>query len=228
MCELINTNSNNNTNKAFVDTGALFERGFALKSGIGFKGKNTSVINKEFGSYFNIGYILSSEKLELTEIDERNCEDCFGCNRCINSCPSHSLGEVNGIYTCNYETCISYLTQKKGLLSLKEMQSMGESLYGCEICQQVCPHNYEVDFDEDYISINPVNVLEMSKKDFEKYRSLPFNWRGLPTLKRNALISVYNSNMLKDEKIEIINKFIKSENQVLSETAKVLLESLNI
>ncbi len=213
--------------KAFVDTGALFERGFALKSSIGFRGRNTSVINKEFGSYFNIGYILTNKKLALTEINKSNKDDCFGCNRCIEWCPTNSLCEVNGVYKCNFETCISYLTQKKGVLTLEEMMSMGVSLYGCETCQQACPHNYEADDEENYSTINPIDILYMSKKDFEKFREFPFYWRGLPTLKRNALISIYNSGISLKEKIDTISIFLKHENQVLSETAKVLFENLN-
>ncbi len=238
LCELINSEIDKEIEKeikkeikkefkAFVDTGALFERGFALKSSIGFRGRNTSVINKEFGSYFNIGYILTNKKLESTEINESNKVDCFGCNRCIEWCPTNSLGEVNGVYKCNFETCISYLTQKKGVLTLEEMLSMGVSLYGCEICQRACPHNYEADDEESYSTIKPIDVLDMSKKDFEKFREYPFYWRGLPTLKRNSLISVYNSKVSLEEKIEIISKFLKHENQVLSETAKVLFENLN-
>ncbi len=232
LCELISSGIEKDIEKeidakAFVDTGALFERGFALKSSIGFRGRNTSVINKEFGSYFNIGYILTNTKLEFTEIDESNKADCFGCNRCLDWCPTNSLGEVKGVYKCNFETCISYLTQKKGLLTLEEMLSMGESLYGCEICQQACPHNYEADDEENYSAINPIDILHMSKKDFEKFREFPFYWRGLLTLKRNALISIYNSKMLREEKLTVLSKYLNSENQVLSETAKILLENLN-
>ncbi len=228
LCELINSNDNkeNKEFKAFVDTGALFERGFALKSGIGFKGKNTSVINTSVGSYFNIGYILTTSEINVSELDDSSRKVCFGCDRCIDCCPTGSLGLVDGVYKCNFETCISYLTQKKGLLTVEEMKSMGESLYGCEICQQICPHNYRVSFASEYTEVSPFKILELSKKDFVEFREYPFYWRGLPTLKRNALISIYNSNVKKDEKLTVLNKYIKSENQVLSETAKILLKTL--
>lgn len=206
-------------NYSFVDTGALFERGFALKCGLGFRGKNTSVINGKLGSYFNIGYILSTEKLEPTI---SNKKDCIGCNKCINSCPTKSLGE----YQCNAESCISYLTQKKAILTIQEMKSIGQSLYGCEICQQVCPHNKFIKYSERAIEVDPLKLLDISKKEFNKYRDLPFYWRGLNVIKRNALIYVYNSDLEILEKIEILEKFTNSQSDLLKATANILLQDL--
>ncbi len=213
----------NGEGESFVDTGALFERGFALKSGLGFKGYNTSVINEKYGSYFNIGYILTTEELEITNEINKNC---VGCKACIKTCPTKSLYEKNERYNCSYETCISYLTQKKGVLTTSEMQSMGTSLYGCEICQQVCPHNTTVEYLENSTEVTPIEILKATKKNFTQYKELPFYWRGLPTLKRNALISVFNSDISKNEKHEILSDFKNSENETLRETAKTLMDML--
>ncbi len=211
--------------ECFVDTGALFERGFAVKSGLGFKGYNTSVINEKQGSYFNIGYILTTEEFQPTKEINHNC---IGCNKCINNCPTKSLYKENESYSCNYTRCISYLTQKKGILTINEMKSMGTSLYGCEICQQVCPHNKEVEFSKTSIEATPIEILKATKKSFLQYKDLPFYWRGLPTIKRNALISVFNSSLTKEEKIEIISEFKNSENDTLRETAKILIDVIKI
>ncbi len=208
---------------SFVDTGALFERGFAIKSGLGFKGRNTSVINEKLGSYFNIGYILTTEDIKPTNELNRTC---LGCNKCLKKCPTQSLQEDNESYNCNFQTCISYLTQKKGLLSKEEMKSMGTSLYGCEICQKVCPHNNDIEFSKTSTEVTAQEILKATKKSFVEYKDLPFYWRGLPTIKRNALISVYNSDIPRDEKLVILTEFKNSENEVLRETTKMLLEML--
>ncbi len=211
--------------KAFVDTGALFERGFALKAGLGFKAKNTCVINDKLGSYFNIGYILLDVKLEPTNALDKQC---IGCDLCIKNCPTNSLREVNGIYKCNSETCISYLTQKKGVLTDYEVKKMGTSIYGCEVCQKVCPHNKDIGFSETATYISPIEVLEVSKKSFQKHYNMPFYWRGIQTIKRNALISICNSNIDKSEKIQIISKFKDASSEVLKETALQLLKILEV
>lgn len=204
---------------SFVDTGALFERGFGLKCGLGFKGKNTSLINDELGSYFNIGYILTSEKFMYTgKLDKV----CMGCNKCIENCPTKSLKD----YKCNAESCISYLTQKKAVLTIDEMKKIGKSLYGCEICQQVCPHNRLVSYSKTSEEMKPQDILEMSKKQFLKYKDKPFFWRGLTMLKRNALICVYNSDLELKEKFEILVKYNNSEFKLLKETAKILIKDL--
>ncbi len=209
--------------ECFVDTGALFERGFAIKSGLGFRGYNTSVINEKLGSYFNIGYILTSEELQPTKLVSENC---LGCNRCLKHCPTQSLYSQNEGYSCNYKTCISYLTQKKGVLSKEEMQSMGTSIYGCEICQKVCPHNKDIEFSSISREVTPLEILKATKKTFNQYNNLPFHWRGLPTLKRNALISVFNAEISSNEKLEIISEFKDSENVILRETANILINML--
>lgn len=205
--------------QSFVDTGPLFERGFALESGLSFCGYNTSAINENYGSYFNIGYILTEEKIKPTN---KKKIKCLECGKCIKACPTKSLEK----YKCNYNTCISYLTQKKGLLTIEEMNSMGESIYGCEICQLCCPHNEVVEFSKNSMNITALEILKTSKKEFVKYKDLTFYWRGLPTIKRNALISLYNSSIDYKVKKEIIKGFINSENEILNVTAKTLYNEL--
>lgn len=208
-----------------ADTGALFERGFAISSGLGMKAKNTSVIStdKNIGSYFNIGYIITSEKLEPTKPLEKSC---LGCDKCVNACPTNSLYKDGETYNCNYKTCISFLTQAKDELTEYEIKSMGTSIYGCEICQKVCPHNDFVEYSNSATKIEPIKLLGLSKKEFTQYRDLPFHWRGLNVIKRNCLISIYNSELNIEEKKNIISKYKTSESVLLKNIAIQLLGML--
>ncbi len=195
-----------------VDTGKLFERGFALEYGLGFRGLNTFVINKKYGTYFNIGYLVTSMEIEKSKNKSKTCYECY---KCIDACPTKSLKDGN----CNMMSCASYLTQKKGLLSYEEIQSIGNFLYGCDICQKVCPHNKGVKYINKDINISALEILDMSKKEFLKYKELGFYWRGLGVIKRNAIYNIFNSNMNKNEKIEIFKNRLHIEKMELPKKA---------
>ncbi len=205
-----------------VDTGKLFERGFALKYGLGFKGLNTFIINDELGSYFNIGYILTSLKFEETETLNKSC---FECHKCIDVCPTKALNDGN----CNLYTCASYLTQKKGLLKVDEIPKIGNFLYGCDKCQKICPHNKNITLEKNEFNINAFEILKMNKKDFLQYKSFGFYWRGLGVIKRNAIYNIYNSSLSNNEKLEIFNNQLEIEKMELPiKTLKQVIDMLNV
>lgn len=203
-----------------VDTGKLFERGLALEYGLGFRGLNTFVINEKFGTYFNIGYILTNHKINVKETKEKICYECF---KCIDVCPTKSL--ENGF--CNSNTCISYLTQKKGLLSNDEIQHIGNFLYGCDICQKICPHNKNQKYHNNQFNVNALEILQMTKKEFVKYCDFGFYWRGLGVIKRNAIYNIFNSTLSDIEKITILEEQLLVEKMELPRKAlKQVLEIL--
>ncbi len=198
--------------QAFVDTGKLFERGLALKYGLGFLGLNSFVINDKLGTYFNIGYVLTSKKFETRESLKKTC---YGCYKCIDVCPSGALKDGK----CDMYKCVSYLTQKKDLLAPKEIKAMGNFLYGCDLCQKVCPHNKPIklvktDFDKDAYAF-----LEMEKEEFSKFSDYAFYWRGLSVMKRNAIYTIYNFGIPTEEKIEIFKKRLEVETMELPKKA---------
>ena len=121
--------------RCFVDTGPLVDRELAKKAGIGYYGKNCSIINKEYGSFIFIGYILTDLDIDTQEELEDNCGDC---NLCIKACPT---GALNGDYTMNPRICISYLTQTKEIIAEELLEKMGNKIYCCDTCQLVCPKN---------------------------------------------------------------------------------------
>ncbi|MBK7436171.1 MAG: tRNA epoxyqueuosine(34) reductase QueG [Saprospiraceae bacterium] len=125
------------TGRYFVDSAPVMERQWAVLGGLGWQGKNTLLINPRSGSYFFLAEIISS--LDLAE-DQAIADHCGTCTRCIDACPTKAI--VPGGYVLKADQCISYLTieTKKDIPeSLREQ--MGDWVFGCDICQQVCPWN---------------------------------------------------------------------------------------
>ena len=122
--------------RVFVDTGPIVERAFARWSGIGWMGKNTCIINQEKGSWFFLGVILTS--LELAP-DLPAPDRCASCTACLDACPTEALVEP---YVMNASRCISYFTiEIKGAIPERFRPKIGANVFGCDICQDVCPWN---------------------------------------------------------------------------------------
>ncbi|MBQ8637328.1 MAG: tRNA epoxyqueuosine(34) reductase QueG [Clostridia bacterium] len=176
--------------KAYCDTGALCDRHLAYLAGLGFVGKNRFLINPEFGSYTFIGYILTDAELEE---NLPLSTGCIGCEECIRACPGGALTE-SGL---DSSKCASYITQKKGDLtdSEKKIIKKSGSVWGCDICQTVCPHNKTAKLtDIDEFRTNLVESLGFgmaeSNRDFKKkYQNRAFSWRGYEVIKRNLKIT---------------------------------------
>jgi epoxyqueuosine reductase len=122
--------------RVFVDTGPVVERALARFSGIGWMGKNTCIINQETGSWFFLGVILASAELAP---DLPAADRCGSCTACLEACPTGALVEP---YVMNASRCISYLTiELKGTIPEEFRAPMGANIFGCDICQDVCPWN---------------------------------------------------------------------------------------
>lgn len=124
--------------KIYVDTGPILEKAFAVQAGLGWQGKNTNVVIKDFGSFCFLGVLLLNAPFEFNSPVKNRCGDCTSC---IGDCPSGAL--VNP-YVLDSRRCISYLTiEKKGEFSADELNWLNNWLYGCDICQEVCPWNHK-------------------------------------------------------------------------------------
>lgn len=172
------------------DTSPLADRYMAYLAGLGFYGKNNCFISPKWGSYVVIGTILTTLEFEPNTPLEQSC---MGCNRCITAC----LGQCLGHEEFKYDTCKSYLTQKKGELTDREQHIITKTplVFVCDVCQEVCPHNQGIpatpipEFQrvEPYIDINELETL--TNKEFKaKYGNRAFSWRGKKILMRNQNI----------------------------------------
>ncbi len=168
----------------FVDSSPVDEVDMAVKAGLGVKGKNSLLITPQYGSYVFIGEILTTFPLETTCFENKGCLDCGLCRK---ACPGGAIG--CGVTT---EKCASHISQKKGDLSAEETDilSRAHSVFGCDICQTVCPMNRNVAQTPNLFSDDILSTV--TAENVEKiYKSRPFGWRGLKVLQRN--IEIYNN-----------------------------------
>ena len=123
-------------NMICVDSAPIMEKYFAVKAGLGFIGKNTTLITPQFGSFVLLGEIITSLKLP---VDTPCIGTCGTCERCLRACPTKALVAP---YEMDARRCVSYLTiEKKGQIPKRFHKKIGERIFGCDACQEVCPYN---------------------------------------------------------------------------------------
>jgi epoxyqueuosine reductase len=178
-----------------VDTGELVDVAVAQRAGLGFIGRNGLLITEEFGSFVYLGEIVTNISFETDEPVPFGCGDCM---RCVNACPTEAL---LGDGRMNAKRCLSYQTQTKGMMPEEYRKKMHNVIYGCDICQLVCPYNrgknfhfheeMEPEVESVYPKLQP--MLSLSNKAFkEQFGHLSGSWRGKKPLQRNAIIALAN------------------------------------
>ena len=125
--------------RCYVDTGPLIERNLANRAGIGWTGKNTCTLNQQLGSFFFLGTIVTSLAVAPASLPVPGIDRCGTCRRCIDACPTEALIAPRQM---DASRCIGYLTiEKRGMIAEELRPQMGRQVFGCDICQDVCPWN---------------------------------------------------------------------------------------
>lgn len=183
--------------KLYVDTGPVLERTFGKYAGVGWVGKNTCLINQEIGSWIFLGEIITNIELEY---DIPVPDRCGTCTRCIDACPTDAILEP---YVLDSRLCISYLTiELKDQIPIELREGVRNNIYGCDICQDVCPWNKRApvsgkpEFQPRENLYNP-DLAYISKLSPEQFRT---QFKGSPIkrtkrrgLLRNVLLAMGNS-----------------------------------
>lgn len=179
--------------KSMVDTGELVDRAVAERAGIGWSGKNCSIITPEYGSYVYLGEMITNLPLEP---DEPLQDQCGECTMCLDACPTGALVQAGQL---NAQRCIAYLTQTKDFLPDEFRTKIGNRLYGCDTCQSVCPKNKGMDFhhheamEPEPEIVKPLldPLLELSNRQFKEiFGDMSGSWRGKKPIQRNAIIAL--------------------------------------
>lgn len=179
--------------KIMVDTGELSDRAVAERAGIGFIGKNTMLITREFGSFVYLGELITNIPFEPDQLLEESCGDC---RLCLDACPTGALVQGGQL---NAKKCLAYLTQTKDFLEEQFRVKLGTRIYGCDTCQLVCPWNKQIDFhlheefepEPEIAKPKLKPMLSMSNREFrETFGHVSGAWRGKKPLQRNAIIGL--------------------------------------
>ena len=156
--------------RGFVDSGVITEKVWAQRCGLGWQGKNTLLISPGGGSFFFIGIILTN--LELLP-DEPETDHCGTCDKCLKACPTSALDSP---YQLNPGRCISYLTiETKEEISPELRTLIGDRVYGCDICQEVCPYNRHTVPHDIREFLPSERLMRMRKPDWESLTETEFD-----------------------------------------------------
>ncbi|MEO1288742.1 MAG: tRNA epoxyqueuosine(34) reductase QueG, partial [Chloroflexota bacterium] len=188
------------SHKVYVDTGAVLERSHAQQAGMGFIGKNTMLIHPRRGSYFFLGEIISTIEFDSYDTPHRETM-CGKCTRCLQVCPTDAFTEP---YVLDARRCISYHTiENKAWIDRELRAGFGNWVYGCDVCQEVCPFQRfsqatdNMSFyppDDDAVAPHLTTLLTLTDDSFKaRYAHSPIYRIKRKRLVRNACIAVGNS-----------------------------------
>ncbi len=207
--------------KVFVDTAPLMEKPLAAMSGLGWQGKHTNLVSREFGSWLFLGVILTAAKLDPTppEIDY-----CGSCTACLDICPTDAFPSA---YKLDARKCISYLTiEHKGSVEESLREKMGNRIYGCDDCLAVCPWNkfaqeaseIKLQAREDLNAPDLAALAALTDAEFRRHFSgSPIKRIGRDQFIRNVLYAIGNSG--RADLIPAAQQHVQSDNSVVKEAA---------
>jgi epoxyqueuosine reductase len=210
--------------RIFVDTGPVVERLFARYAGVGWTGKNTCTLNEKLGSWLFLGVIVTSLELEPDDYASLAEDRCGSCRRCIEACPTNALKP----YQMDASLCISYLTiEKRGSMPLELREKVGRQVFGCDICQDVCPWNRRAPIAvDDQLAprrelVNPALdwLGGLQEEDFNRiFNGSPVRRAKFSGFRRNVAIAMGNSGLRRF--LPVLETWASGEDEAFVEIAK--------
>jgi epoxyqueuosine reductase len=213
------TEATGQATRAFVDTGPVLERGWAERAGIGWIGKNANLLTRELGSWLLLGEILTVAELEPDP--GPHVDHCGTCTACLDACPTGAIVDV-GVVDSNL--CISYWTiEHRGAVPENRRAGNGDWIFGCDVCQDVCPWNRQFaretggdrfSYRDDLRGLDPEVILGMDEATFRaRYSGTPLmraKWEGM---RRNACIVLGNRG--REDAVPVLAKALEDADPVV-------------
>jgi len=219
----------NINSRVYVDTGPVLERAYASMSGLGWIGKNSCLINRDQGSWVFLSNILIDQDLAFDNLPSKNL--CGSCTKCIDSCPTNA---IVGDKIIDARKCISYLTiENRKYVNNYLASRIGNNIYGCDICQEVCPWNKRATISklnqfnpkDELIEPDMMNFISIIEEDWDRIKiKSPLKRVKKDGLIRNILIVMGNS--ASEKYLSILTKYLDSKNLIHSMTAKDSIERI--
>jgi epoxyqueuosine reductase len=210
--------------RCYVDTGPIVERDYAKRAGLGWIGKNTCLLNQNLGSWLYLGVIVLGVELSTEAVAPNALDRCGSCKRCIEACPTNALDKP---YEMDASRCISYLTiEKRGEIPEELRAGIGRNVFGCDICQDVCPWNRKApaglwpQLQSRPDLINPALdwLASLDKDGFKRvFRRSPVERTKLKGLRRNVAIAMGNSREAKY--VPSLESWLDDEDEAVRDSA---------
>jgi epoxyqueuosine reductase len=212
--------------RGVVDTAPLLERDFARRAGLGWIGKNTLLIDKRLGSFLFLGALLLD--LELLPDEPFAADHCGTCTRCLDACPTQAFVAPHQL---DARRCISYLTiELRGPVPEELRGGVGEWLFGCDVCQDVCPWNRKAPWGklpprQDVMALDALEALTLSEDEFRRRFRGTALWRTKRRgLVRNAALVVANVGDVRA--IPVLERLSGDPDPIVAEAARWSLDRL--
>ena len=215
--------------KVFVDTAPLMEKPLSMAAGIGWQGKHTNLVSREFGSWLFLGLILTTLELEA---DAPETDHCGSCSACLDICPT---GAFPAPYQLDARRCISYLTiEYDGVIAADFAEAMGNRIYGCDDCLAVCPWNKFAQSARDMSlqarpELDAPALLELAALDDANFREM-FSTNAVKRIGRdrfirNVCIALGNSSDA--AAIPVLQRLSQDDSDVVRAQAQMALQRLS-
>lgn len=247
LCDALRAHEPDAEFRAFTDTAPVFERELALAAGLGWIGKHTLLIHPERGSYLLLGGVMTTLELEPPRGQRVEPDHCGSCTRCIDACPTGCISA----HSVDASRCISYLTiERRRAIPAEHYGPIGDWVFGCDVCQEVCPHNsprsdawareHDSGINAAYApvrdSFDLLAVLGWGEDDRrEAFTASAMKRATLAMMKRNALVVLGNQmrgGMFHEEQVRELRARIgeiardAGEDELVRETAGVVLREI--